>query len=215
MLRLVQPERLDTLHPSDPDALASRRDLVTINRLMGNYRWFERIIHKQLPHPSHCLEIGAGGGELAKFLIQQSNCRCYTAVELAPRPQAWPESAVWHQGDLLDYTGYDSAEILIANLVLHHFTDAQLARLGAILQRGAIRHILANEPCRRSLHKIQLRAGRLIGFNPVTLYDGVVSIDGGFRNSELPRALGLDPQQWSWTIRETALGAYRMEAKRQ
>ena len=99
--------------------------------------------------------------------------------------------------------------------VLHHFPDAQLARLGAILQRGAIRHILANEPCRRSLHKIQLRAGRLIGFNPVTLYDGVVSIDGGFRNSELPRALGLDPQQWSWTIRETALGAYRMEAKRQ
>ena len=69
MLRLVQPERLDTLHPSDPDAQASRRDLVTINRLMGNYRWFERMIHQPLAHPSHCLEIGAGGGELAKLLI--------------------------------------------------------------------------------------------------------------------------------------------------
>jgi|FLOH01.1.fsa_nt_gi hypothetical protein len=214
MLRSVQPEQLDSLDTSDPDAQASRRDLVRINRLMGNYRWFQRTLQTATTHTIHCLEIGAGGGELATRLTARADFANYAAVDLAPPPANWPASATWYQGDILDYPGYDHAELLLANLILHHFSNTQLASLGAAINASGIRHILANEPCRRSIHKIQLRAGRLIGFNPVTLYDGSVSIDAGFLGLELPEKLGLDPATWTCKIRTTAMGAYRMEAQR-
>jgi hypothetical protein len=214
MLRYVQPEKLDSLDASDPDARASRRDLVTINHLMGNYRWFQRTLRTYATHTENCLEIGAGGGELASRLIAHTDFAHYGAVDLAPAPADWPASASWHRGDLLDHPGYNDADLLLANLILHHFSDAQLASLGAALNTSQIQSIFANEPCRRRIHKFQLRAGRLIGFNRVTLHDGSVSIDAGFRGDELPRTLGLDPERWTWTIRTNAMGAYRMEAHR-
>lgn len=214
MMRKLTPELLDSLPPEHPDALASRRDLVHINRFMANYKWFESVFCPKCICRSHCLEIGAGGGELALNIINKKCCSTYTAVDLAPKPDCWPENAYWHQSDIFTYSGYATAEVLIANLVLHHFTDSQLAKLGRIIQNNPIRKIVANEPARRSLHKLKLKAGKLIGFNRVTLHDGSVSIDAGFRKDDLPRALGLNPDKWFWKTEETFMGAYRMIAER-
>ncbi len=214
MSRQVRPEQLDALDPSDPKAQVSRRNLVTINRLMGNFHWFQRALKPIGEARLHTLELGAGGGELAGHLHRTTDFATYTAVDFAPRPPKWPESAMWHRGDILHYTNFGTMELLLANLVLHHFTDEVLEELGRRIQHSNIRYILANEPCRRSIHKWQLRAGRLIGFNDITLYDGCVSIDAGFRGAELAHKLGLDEQQWQVTIETSIMGAYRMEAHR-
>jgi hypothetical protein len=214
MARQIKPERLDSLDPMDPKAIASRKDLVTINQLMGNYRWFERALKPIHGARLHALEIGAGGGELGSYLDSVTKFATYTAVDFAPRPEKWPEHAMWHRGDILHYDNLGTTELLIANLILHHFTDEQLDQLGKRLKRSSIRHILANEPCRRPIHKWQLWAGCAIGFNAVTLYDGSVSIDAGFKENELAHKLGLKRSEWLITVNTTMMGAYRMEAHR-
>lgn len=213
MDRLVEPEMLDTMDPSDPDAIASRRDLDTINRLMGTFTWFESVFCPQCVARNHCLELGAGGGQLAMRLIRKACCSSYTAVDRAPAPADWPSAAFWHRGDLFQYPGYATAEVLLANLVLHHFSDAQLEQIGQLIQKSSIHKIVVNEPCRRRLHRVQLRLGKLIGFNHVTLHDGCISVGAGFRGDELPQRLQLDPKVWYWQVEETFMGAYRLIAE--
>jgi hypothetical protein len=50
MERVVEPELLDQLSPSDPRAVHSRRDLHWINLWMGNLRWINKRF-SMLAHP--------------------------------------------------------------------------------------------------------------------------------------------------------------------
>jgi hypothetical protein len=120
----------------------------------------------------------------------------------------------WHSADLREASLYEGADLLLGCLILHQFEEKDLARLGEIVMKSSIRRMLFAEPRRAPLHVWQLRAGRLLGFNEVTLYDGPASIRAGFRGGELPRLLGLRENHWSWRLGETGLGAYRMEAWR-
>ena len=104
--------------------------------------------------------------------------------------------------------------MLIASLILHHFTDEQLELIGKRIEESSIQTLLVCEPCRRGFHQWQLSAGRLIGFNRVTLHDGAVSIAAGFRRADLPKRLGLNPNAWRISIEENWMGAYRMSACR-
>lgn len=193
--------------------MASRRDLVKINHLMGNFRWMRRQIRRSRPSKQdRLLEIGAGDGSLAKKLIRAHDTVDYHALDQCGPPEGWPSRARWHSADLLHFTGYSDYTHLLANLILHHFTEKELRQLGVRIRESSIRCIIASEPCRRSLHKLQLRAGKWIGFNYVTLNDGCVSIDAGFRADELPELLGLATDAWSWSVDETWMGAYRMRA---
>ena len=242
MQRTVQPEILDGLPACNLDAMASRRDLVKINYLMGNYRWMRRQIRRtRLSQQDRLLEIGAGDGLLAKKLMRtlgragsthsfdspvpgaprhsqtEPEARYpggYHALDQCGPPRDWPNQANWHSANLLQFSGYGDYTHLLANLILHHFRASELLRLGQRLEEGGIRCIIACEPCRRPVHKLQLRAGKWIGFNYVTLNDGCVSVDAGFRAEELPELLGLDPVDWWWSIDETWMGAYRMRAEK-
>lgn len=182
---------------------------------MGNRRWLERGLASQQTHDKmHLIEIGAGDGTLAKQILRNICPDTYTAVDLAPQPQDWPEQATWHQADLLTIDYQPKATHLIASLMLHHFEAPALEAIGTRIQNSNIQTILACEPCRRSIHQTQLMAGKLIGFNHVTLHDGVVSVRAGFRANELPNALNLRSDRWNYTIQETLMGAYRMIATR-
>jgi hypothetical protein len=215
MERIVQAEILDQLPPCNMDAIASRRDLRTINGLMGNFRWIHSALSADRADTKHrYLELGAGDGILAKRLIRSLPPGSYSALDRAPKPEDWPEAAHWLRRDCLDYSDYDNFTHLIANLFLHHLQAEELAALGQRIKASSIRKIIACEPCRRPIHKWQVRAGRWIGFNRVTLSDGCTSVDAGFRGDELPQSLQLSPDEWEWTIRETSMGAYRMWAER-
>ena len=207
LVRRVEPEILDSLPAEDPTGRRSRRDLRMINTLMGNHRWIVRSVGRW-EGAGPVTELGAGEGCLLKVLAQQGMTA--TGIDLAPRPADLPGEVGWVQGDLFDQLrGVQGA--VVASLVLHHFEDEALARLGEILRKAEL--LCFAEPLRSP---VALAEGYALFplVNPVTRHDMIVSIRAGFIPGELPRLLGLDE---SWRVHEeaTLLGGYRMRAQKQ
>ncbi|MEO0415982.1 MAG: methyltransferase domain-containing protein [Verrucomicrobiota bacterium] len=205
--RKLTPEILDSLAPDHPDAIRSRRDLRMINLLMGNFSWMgDRV------KTGRWLELGAGDGGFAQDFLRKGVA--YEALDLAPAPEGWDDSRVWHRCDLMEFFAstphkYDG---ICANLFLHHFTDEQLAELGPRLAASAER-LVFSEPFRWGFFHSSSRI--LFPFvNSVTRHDMVVSIEAGFRGNELFRTLGLPADEWECRVGWTILGAYRFEAWR-
>jgi len=214
--RTLTPETLDQLPEEDPDAIASRRDLRLINRIMGNERWIIRQLKTRAKPDDQILEIGAGTGNLGKIISQKypKLISGYSGLDLQPRPIDWPKKWNWIQKDLTDFKTFNRFSILIANLILHHFDDQTLRKIGKLLTSSNIKLIIANETARHRIHQWQLQLLRPLKINQVTLHDGFVSIEAGFRKNELPDLLDLQNSDWQIQTSRTLFGAYRMIALR-
>src|SRR5581483_8821352 len=181
MQRILEPELLDSLPPDHPDALHNRRDLRLTNRIAGTHRWFGRVLPPLLLPGDRALELGAGTGELGCALARRG--LRVDGLDLWPRPADWPAGARWHRADLRSFDGYGDYAVVMGNLILHQFSEAELAGLGAAV-RGA-RAIVACEPARTRVSQVLFRVlGPLLGANRVTLHDARVSIAAGFRGDE-------------------------------
>jgi SAM-dependent methyltransferase len=212
MQRTLQPELLDSLPPQHPDALHNRRDLRLTNRIMGTHRWLARTLPPLLRPHEHVLELGAGTGELGLRLARAGVA--VDGLDLWPRPRDWPPARRWFTDDLRSFAGYGDYAAIVGNLIFHQFQDAELAALGARL-RARARVIIACEPVRRRSSQFLYRSlGPLFGANHVSLHDAHVSIAAGFRGDELPRRLGLGPEDWTVQCATTLLGTYRLLAVR-
>jgi hypothetical protein len=213
MQRSLEPELLDSLPPEHPDALHNRRDLRLTNAIAGNHRWFERTLPRLMQPRERALELGAGTGELGVRLARRGVA--VDGLDRWPRPGGWPAEREWHVRDLRTFGGFDDYEVICGNLIFHQFSNAELAALGEKIRPSA-RVIVACEPARRRFSQTLFRVlGPVLGANHVTLHDAHVSIAAGFRDDELPRALGLDAAEWSVTLSVSLLGAYRMIAVRE
>jgi len=214
MQRLLEPELLDHLPPSDPAAIRSRVELRLINGIMGNHRWIMRRLKTLMKPGWRVLELGAGDGAFCRQLQDAGACAAkqITAIDLAPRPEDLHQDVTWLRQSIFEMAQLPQAEIVIANLFLHHFDERQLADLGRRLGPET-RIVLACEPARKQLHLAQgALLAALAGFNDVTNHDMLVSIGAGFVRDELPRSLGL--QGWRCRVSCTLLGAYHLEAAR-
>lgn len=211
MKRIVEPEILDSLPSDDPAAVESRRDLRLINWFMGNTRWLKRTLEKELRSEDRLVELGAGGGELGRALQWRGN---FTALDFAPRPANWPEPFQWVSGDFFveGERALKSATVVTAGLVLHHFENDGLRKLGAFVSEARL--LVVCEPARRKRHILQGFLLRLLGINWVTRHDLPVSVRAGFLKGELPNFLGLDTRKWTWKEEMTIFGAYRLVARR-
>jgi 2-polyprenyl-3-methyl-5-hydroxy-6-metoxy-1,4-benzoquinol methylase len=214
MQRLIEPELLDQLPSTDPAAIRSREELRLINGIMGNHRWIVRRLKALIKPGWRVLELGAGDGGLCGALIDSGVCgaKQITAVDLAPRPDALHPDVAWLRQSIFEMAQLPPAEIVIANLFLHHFDADQLTALGSRLSASA-RIVLACEPARKRFHLAQgTLLAALADFNDVTNHDMLTSIRAGFLGDELPRSLGM--QEWRCLVSCTVLGAYHMEAVR-
>lgn len=213
--RVVEPELLETYPDDHPDAIASREDLLLVNAVMGNHRWMVRTLRRLYQHGWHITEIGAGDGALSMRFVESGICEASAlhAFDLAQRPARWPKVAAWTQGDFFHHSLPES-EVLVANLILHHFKEDQLRVLGSRIS-AKTRLILAAEPERRGRHAVMGRClSWLAELHPITRYDMQVSIRAGFRGKELAESLGLDAA-WHWQSRATLFGGYRFVAVRE
>ena len=225
--RRLEPEWLDHLPAEDPRAMRSRRDLTRVNRFMGNAGRMAAALARHAPSaPRTIVDLGSGDGQ---FMLQ-------VARRLAPR---WSRVTVvlldqqnivslatragfaklgWRveptSADVFNFLARArAADIVTANLFLHHFVDEQLTRLFAQVARMAAL-MVACEP-RRS--KLVVEASRLLwlaGCNDVSVHDAVVSARAGFSGRELSALWPRDPQ---WQLQEHAVGlfSHRFIARRQ
>ncbi len=209
--RTVAPEILDALDPADPAARASRRDLRWFNRLLGTRRWFLRQLRRHDIAPgTPLLEIGAGDGHLARSL-HRAGYRV-DALDRAPAPPGWPRSRRWHCRDVFQFTEWAAYPVVLVNLLLHHFEVPALQRLGRAFGDHS-RLLLASEThrSRRAFTGFAL-ACAVLRAHPVSRHDGAASIAAGFRDDELPRALGLAPARWHCRTSASWRGASRLVA---
>ncbi|MGB0327546.1 MAG: class I SAM-dependent methyltransferase [Akkermansiaceae bacterium] len=200
MERVVCPEILDSLAGDDPRAVRSRRDLRLINVLMGNERW---ILKQEMK--GALIELGAGEGQLTRKLSMNHKV---TGLDFQERPEEL--EVAWLSGNLFETLPRVDGDTVVANLILHHFQDHDLKRLGGLIKKR--RRLIAVEPWR---HRIALWEGRLLWpvINEVTRHDMIVSIRAGFRKGDLPRLLDLGPE-WEWREEVSLLGGIHVLAWR-
>jgi hypothetical protein len=214
--RSVEPELLDQLRPTDQRAEESRRDLKRVNWWMGNARILAAAVREL--RPSRIVEIGAGDGTLflrvarevapawmgaeAVLLDRHPVVDGETQQELSGvgcRPSVQTADALrW-----LESAPSESCHLMLANLFLHHFTDADLTVLLCHAAR-VTRHFVAVEP-RRSRWALNVcRLLGLIGCNDVTRHDAAVSVRAGFRAAEISRSWPAG----AWDLREEYAGPF-------
>lgn len=206
--RHVEPEWLDSLDPGDARAVRARRDLRLINFLMGNTAWILRQIALR-PESAYrgIVELGAGDGRLLASLAKWGPA---TGCDLAPRPPDLPTEINWLEGDLFSRDDALSGGILVANLVLHHFSSAELLHIGRIAERFDSFVFVEPHRSRCALALSCLLSPLVSG---VTRHDMPVSIRAGFVAGEMGEALRLSP---GWSVTEVShwRGSLRIAAGR-
>lgn len=210
IIRVVESELLDNLDARNPEAIRSRRDLRMVNVLMGNNLWFFRQMRALSHQNSRVVEIGAGDGLLSAAIHRRYPFFRLTAMDLQPRPDGLVGDFSWIQGNLFDLLPRIPSDVLLGGMIIHHFSDDQLAMLGSHLQN--FRAIFVCEPFRsRFSMMLACLMWPLVG--RVTRHDMPASIRAGFRKGDLARLLGLSEQ---WDIRETVdwRGSIRLAAMR-
>ncbi|CAI9086269.1 hypothetical protein A7K93_08990 [Candidatus Methylacidiphilum fumarolicum] len=220
--KLEEKEYLDELAYDSYLAKKGREGLKKINYIMGNFVWFKKRLRQVVSTQGtvHFIEIGAGDGSMGRFLyadpLLQKNL-LLTGIDRVPRPQHWPVHWPWIQTDLfvlIDSGTFASGcyQGILANMVLHHFSSAQLAIIGNWIVQLSPLYLFCIEPLRSPLSLFELFLLRLAGLNQITFHDGWLSIKSGFMGLELPELLNLSSEQWQYKIDVTLLGAYRLEA---
>jgi len=230
MRRIVRHELLDALSPQDPRAIRSRGDLHRVNSCMRNHALMANVLRNELnPRlPAHITELGAGDGRFFLSVVEHlrtaggaSSCAPEHPSQVSDitlldmqgnvSPDTLAELAAlgWHAktivADVFDWLETSQpAEIVIANLFLHHFEDAQLAKLLRLASQQA-KVFIAIEPRRAAWPMFCSRLLWALGCNDVTRHDAVISVRAGFSGGELS---ALWPDHDHWQLAEHSAGLF-------
>jgi SAM-dependent methyltransferase len=221
MTRRLHPELLDQLPSDDPRARRSRRDLQRLNLCMGNVGAMARALRRAFDGraPRRILELGAGDGTfLLRVARRLAPAWANLKLELLDRQrllQADTQAAIarlgWQvegmQADVFDWLRRPPGaprDALLANLFLHHFSEAQLTELLSAASRCAPL-FAALEPRRARLALACSRMVWLIGCGRVTRHDAPVSVRAGFAARELS---ALWPAGPGWSLHEGRAGLF-------
>jgi hypothetical protein len=228
MQRIVEREWLDELAASDPRAIRSRRDLRRINAWMGNARILTRALRDsfQTRAPQEVVELGAGDGEfmlsVARRLMPQwkkvnvtllDRQDCFNEATARFEESGWGARTVMADAfEWLEKPAVRLPEVTVANLFLHHFSEAQLIGLfRAAAKTTAV--LVAVEPRRSALSLAFSRMLWVLGCNAITRHDAVVSVRAGFHGNELS-ALWPGNDRWQLVERPAGLFSHLFIARR-
>ncbi len=212
--RSVESEWLDTLPADDPRARRSRRDLRRVNAIMLQARIMAGLLNAQChgAKPDRVIEVGGGDGTFMLRVARKLGWRDIDLVlvdqqDIVDAPTRAGFAALgWRlqvrQGDVFGLLGQETerADVVVANLFLHHFADAELTRLLRGVAALAPRFV-ACEPRRSAFSLAGSRMLFAIGCNAVSRHDAVASVRAGFSGAELSK---LWPAGEGWRLREAA-----------
>ena len=225
--RSSEPEILDNFDLNGHDLSENLRELEKVNQYLGGYRavyeGVEKIIkRKALKGTLNVVDLGTGGGDNLKALAAWSRKKGINlsavgvdasepAVDYARRNTAdYPEVDI-ERGNIfdLDLSGYE-ADIFMFNLVLHHFSDKEIAELltrcvdagGALLINDLHRSYMA--------YQLFRLASRAMRFSHIGRHDGKLSIQKSFTKHEWQKLLanaGIKDFEirWHWAFRYLVL----------
>ncbi len=227
--RLQASEWMDDFSITDERLQAALDDIRRINQWLGGYRAtvvvLDPLLHSR--DTLTVLDVGTGSGDYPARLVQRGQ-RAGTQVEavgvdlnpatvgygrawidahLAPelRPQVRVEIA-----DALDLPYPDDAfDVTHAALFLHHFHGAEAVQLLREMARVSRLGIVVNDLHRHPLAYAGIWGlSRLLRLAPMVQHDGPISVQRGFRRSDLAALarkadLPAPTIRWHWAFRWT------------
>ncbi|MCC6391060.1 MAG: methyltransferase domain-containing protein [Bryobacterales bacterium] len=185
-LRTIQAEFLDTA--GDEEAEGNLEDLRRINRRLGGYLIFRRLM-RQWYTPADAftiLDVGAASGDMGRALRETFPRAAIVSLDQNARNLrgASPPKLLADAFHLP--FGRASFDVVFSSLFLHHFEDDAVVELLRGMDAAARKAVVAVDLERHPLAKAFLPATRwLFGWHEITLHDGPVSVAAGFRRAEL------------------------------
>jgi hypothetical protein len=216
--RRLETELLDVLPADDPAAERSRRDLRLLNAVMLHPAIMARRMRcHAVEAPKRIIELGAGDGSfmlrlgrrlarhwpgVAVVLVDKQDIVTHETREDISN-LGWRGNRVIQ--DVFEYLAIaEPADMIVANLFLHHFRPGQLTEI--FTQCATLAPLLiALEPRRTSLPLVGSRLIWLLGCNHVSRHDAVLSVRAGFQDNELS---ALWPNRRGWIFDERSVGPW-------
>ena len=184
--RLILPELLDTLLPDQ--ASTSLEDLVRINRRWGGHSTLRRLLQENVPdsQPFSVLDVGAASGDMGACVRRWYPAAKVTSldyVESHLAKSATPKVA----GDAFRLPFRPgSFDYVFCSLFLHHFPDEAVVRLLRSFGEVARKAVLVIDLERNPIPYYFIVWSRpLLGWDPVTVHDGAISVEAAFHRREL------------------------------
>lgn len=192
-------EVTDDANASPSDVEVTLRDIRRANTVLGGTRAVVSEVIRlttRAEGPLTLLDVGSGSGDVARAVVRALGNRGMAARTIAleqsfilgaiPRPETDHVVA----GDALALPIRDrGVDLALCSQVLHHFDDRRARVLIAELDRVVRFGVVIGELERGALASILFRlVAPALRFAPVTVRDGLMSIERGFLGPEL-RAL--------------------------
>ena len=203
MERSYRPEAMDGADLDPGLLLNDLRNLEALNRLFGGRSVIRRRVVPLLAaipraQPVTVLDLGSGAGDLCRVLVDECR-RLGRAIELISldfHPQiqgvarelsggAYPEVR-YLRADARSLPLRDqSVDLVLCTLALHHFQDEDAGCVLGEMQRVTRRWAVVSDLCRGRMAYTAVWAATRVTTNPMTRYDGPVSVQRAFTPPEL------------------------------
>ncbi len=184
--RLILPEVLDTLPPDQ--ARASLQDLVRINRRWGGHSTLRSLLRENVPdgQPFSVLDVGAASGDMGACIQKWYPAAKVTSLDYVPSHLGGsPERRVAGDAFRLPFRPR-SFDYVFCSLFLHHFPDDRVVELLRNFGGVARKAVLVIDLERNPIPYYFIAWSRpLLGWDPVTVHDGAISVEAAFRRGEL------------------------------
>jgi 2-polyprenyl-3-methyl-5-hydroxy-6-metoxy-1,4-benzoquinol methylase len=184
--RLILPELLDSL-PRE-QARASLGDLVRINRRWGGHSTLRRLLAETVPAAGKfsVLDVGAASGDMGACMREWYPGAAVTSLDYV-ESHLEGASGTRIAGDAFRLPfRRGSFDYVFCSLFLHHFTDEQVIALLKGFGEVARTAVLAIDLERNPIPYYFIAWSRpLLGWDPVTVHDGAISVEAAFHRQEL------------------------------